>query len=81
MTPSIPPRLEEPPVKPKRFYIDSTTDVYFTLQQEAALRGTTHDALAGKVLALWLLAGCPDFPLSDSHPSPSQLAGDIGGAE
>ena len=85
MSTIIPPRLDNPEPKERRFYIVADSSVHLALQQEAHQRGTDLWTLGGAVLTAWLAAGGPslfdDFPQSPS-PSPSQsVADDQEGAE
>lgn len=80
MSLQIPPRLEKPEPKERRFYVVADSTAHLRLQKEAHLRGTDLWTLGGSVLTDWLDAGCPDSitPLSPS-PSRSPVADDQGG--
>lgn len=60
----IPPRLDKPEPKERRFYVTADSSVHLSLQKEAHARGTDLWTLGGAVLTAWLKAGCPDFPFS-----------------
>lgn len=74
----IPPRLDNPEPKERRFYVVADSSVHLALQQEAHSRGTDLWTLGGSVLTAWLSAGCPEFPQSP-FPSPSQSVADAKG--
>lgn len=82
MSTVIPPRLDNPEPKERRFYIVTDSTVYLELQHEAHQRDTNLWTLGGAVLTAWLSAGCPsfsdEFPQSPS-PSPSQSVADVKG--
>ena len=76
----IPPRLDKPEPKERRFYVTADSTVHLALQKEAHARGTDLWTLGGAVLTEWLAAGCPSISPLSPHPSPSSVADDQGGA-
>lgn len=77
----IPPRLDKPEPKERRFYVTADSTVHLALQKEAHARGTDLWTLGGAVLAAWLDAGCPgSFTPQSPLPSSSPVADDQGGA-
>lgn len=81
----IPPRLDNPEPKERRFYVVAESSVYLALQEEAHHRGTDLWTLGGLVLTAWLAAGRPstfaDSPLSPSSSPSHSVAGDQEGVE
>lgn len=56
----IPPKVEVPQDKPRKFLIQTPMSVYLALQNEAASRDVDLLTLGGSVLSAWVFAGCPD---------------------
>lgn len=74
----IPPRKPVDQLKDKdvRWYVHTKSSVKQAMTDEAFRRGVDLWTLGGAVLASWLQAGCPDFPVGTSElpipaPSPS----------
>lgn len=74
----IPPRKPADQLKDKdvRWYVHTKSSVKQAMTDEAFRRGVDLWTLGGAVLASWLQAGCPDFPVGTSElpipaPSPS----------
>jgi len=82
MATPIPPRLDKPEPKERRFYVVADSSVHLDLQKEAHARGTDLWTLGGSVLAQWLAAGCPSqITAASPSPSSSPVADEKGGAE